>query len=54
MPEYDYRCLKCKKAFSVTESMTEHESRTHRCPSCKSTRVQRVLASFSAKTSKKS
>jgi len=54
MPEYDYRCLKCKKPFSITESMSEHESKTHRCPKCKSTRVERVPSTFSAKTSKKS
>jgi len=54
MAEYDYRCLKCKKRFSIIESITEHESRTHRCPSCKSTRVQQIPTAFAAKTSKKS
>ena len=54
MPEYDYRCLKCRKAFSVTESMTEHGSKARRCPKCRSTRVQQVLSSVSVKTSKKS
>ena len=54
MAEYDYRCLKCKKSFTITESITEHESRTHRCPSCRSTRVQQILTAFVAKTSKKS
>ena len=54
MAEYDYRCLKCKKRFSITESMVEHGSKIHRCPSCRSTRVQRILTPFSVKTSKKS
>ena len=54
MAEYDYRCLKCKKRFTITERIAEHESRTHRCPSCRSTRVQQIPAAFVAKTSKKS
>ena len=54
MAEYDYQCLKCKKTFSLNESITEHGAKAHRCPSCKSTQVQRVLTPFFAKTSKKS
>ena len=54
MPEYDYRCLKCGKAFSVTETIGQHTSRKQKCPSCKSVRLERVLAAFFAKTSKKS
>lgn len=54
MPQYDYRCLKCMKTFSVTESIHVHDSKRHRCPSCKSTRVQQTVAPFFAQTSKKS
>ena len=54
MAEYDYRCLKCKKSFTITESIAEHQSKAHRCPSCKSTRTQQILTPFVAKTSKKS
>ena len=54
MAEYEYRCLKCKKPFTISESMGEHGARTHRCPACRSTRVERILSPFFAKTSKKS
>ena len=54
MPQYDYRCLKCKKAFSVTETVSAHESVKHKCPKCGSTVVERVPTGFFAKTSKKS
>ena len=54
MPEYDYRCLKCSKTFSVTETIGQHASRKHTCPSCKSVRLEQVVAAFFAKTSKKS
>ena len=54
MAEYEYRCLKCNKPFTITESMAEHGSRRHRCPACSSTRVEQVIAPFFTKTSKKS
>ncbi len=54
MPVYDYQCLKCTKTFSITESMSSHGTRKHRCPACQSTRVQQVIAPFFAQTAKKS
>ena len=54
MAEYEYQCLKCKKPFTITESMGEHGVKTSRCPTCRSTRVVQVLSPFVAKTSKKS
>ncbi len=48
MPVYEYRCQKCKKRFSITESITEHGTKKMRCPKCKSTRIDRVYESFSA------
>ena len=54
MPEYDYRCLKCGKTFSVTETMGQHSSVKHTCPACNSVRLEQVVAAFFAKTSKKS
>ena len=54
MPIYDYRCTNCGKAFSVTQSMAEHTSRKVNCPKCKSQKVERRIAPFFAKTSKKS
>lgn len=54
MPIYDYRCSKCKRSFSLTESIAEHGSRKAKCPACGSTTVERVFSSFFAQTSKKS
>ena len=54
MPTYDYRCTKCEKAFSITESIAAHGTRKVRCPQCESTRVERVFGTFFANTSKKS
>ena len=53
MAQYEYRCLKCSRSFQVIESMTEHGTKKHRCPACKSTRVQQVLTAFFAETKKK-
>lgn len=54
MPEYDYRCRKCGKGFTVTETMSQHWSKRHRCPSCDSAAVEQVPSRISVKTSKKS
>ena len=54
MPVYDYRCGKCKKAFSLNEGISEHGSKAVKCPACGSTAVERVFSSFFAQTSKKS
>ena len=54
MPVYDYRCAKCKKKFSVTMSISDHDKKTVKCPKCGSGKVERQLAAFYAVTSKKS
>ncbi|MFH1566404.1 MAG: FmdB family zinc ribbon protein [Gemmatimonadota bacterium] len=54
MPQYDFRCLKCKKAFALNMTMAEYGRRKHKCPKCRSTRVQRQLTGFFAQTKKKS
>lgn len=54
MPTYDYRCEKCKKRFSVVQSITEHGKKKMACPKCKSRKVVQLLAAFSAQTSRKS
>lgn len=54
MPMYEYQCLKCHKDFLVALTLKEHESGPPFCPSCKSTQVEQVMTTFSAKTSKKS
>lgn len=54
MPQYDFRCLNCKKLYSLDLSMSEYSRRKHRCPKCGSTRVQRQITGFFAQTKKKS
>jgi len=54
MPAYDYLCKKCGKRFTTVHSMTEHDKARVACPKCNSRKVERVLAAFFAKTSKKS
>ena len=53
MPDYGYRCRKCSKKFSVTHTFAEHDSARARCPRCKSRSVERTIAPFFAKTSRK-
>jgi putative FmdB family regulatory protein len=54
MPTYDYYCEKCKQAFSLFLSMSEHAKRKARCPKCKSKKVKQQIAAFTAITSSKS
>jgi putative FmdB family regulatory protein len=54
MPIYTYQCAKCGADFEIIESMQNHATKKHRCPSCRSTRVGRVLAPPFVKTSRKS
>lgn len=54
MPEYEYRCAKCNKKFSVTLSISEKENKRVRCPRCNSLKVEQQITSFFTKTSRKS
>lgn len=54
MPTYEYQCSECKKKFSVTLTVTEHEKKKVKCPKCKSTKVNTIFSPFFAVTSKKS
>ena len=54
MPTYDYRCEKCRVAFTRRESFSEHESAKPKCPKCGSRKVTRVPGQFFVVTSKKS
>jgi len=54
MPTYEYRCEKCRKRFSLVESIARHGKKRPTCPKCKSVKVVQVFSSFFAKTSKKS
>jgi putative FmdB family regulatory protein len=54
MPVYEYRCGQCKKKFTVTMSLKDHDSRRAKCPKCGGKKVVQLISTFSAITSKKS
>lgn len=54
MPQYEYECLACKKKFTATMTLAEHEKGKVKCPKCGSSRVEQLWAAFTAVTSKKS
>lgn len=55
MPNYDYQCNQCKKTFTVTTSIKEHEKNpTPQCEHCGSKDVKRVFSNVTVITSKKS
>jgi putative FmdB family regulatory protein len=43
MPNYDYRCLNCKRRFSVFMSYSEYGQKSVQCPHCSSEKVQRRI-----------
>jgi putative FmdB family regulatory protein len=54
MPTYEYACKECKKTFTLTMTLGEHEKARVACPKCKSKKVEQQFAAFFAVTSKKS
>ena len=54
MPTYEFKCEKCKKAFSMVRSISEHAKSKVACPKCKSKKIQQIISVFMAKTSRKS
>jgi len=43
MPNYDFRCLNCRRRFDVFFTYSEYGTRPVICPHCKSDRVQRRI-----------
>jgi putative FmdB family regulatory protein len=43
MPTYEYRCLNCKRRFSVFMSYSEYGQKAVICPHCKSDSVERKI-----------
>lgn len=43
MPNYEYRCLNCRKRFEVFMSYAEYGTRAITCPFCNSADVQRRI-----------
>jgi len=54
MPTYDYRCEKCKKSFSLTLTISQHDTKRILCPKCGSRSVKQKVTGFFAITRKKS
>jgi putative FmdB family regulatory protein len=43
MPHYEYRCLDCRKRFTVFMTYAEYGQKTVSCPHCHSSAVQRRI-----------
>jgi putative FmdB family regulatory protein len=43
MPNYEYRCLNCRRRFEVFLAYKDYGTRTITCPTCKSGNVQRRI-----------
>lgn len=43
MPNYQYRCLECRKRFELFMTYSEYGSRPAACPHCQSSNVQRRI-----------
>ncbi|HEV8325993.1 MAG TPA: zinc ribbon domain-containing protein [Nitrospiraceae bacterium] len=54
MPMYEYKCLDCGKEVELSLRLKDHESGSVACPSCKSKRMEQLISSVMAKTSRKS
>ena len=55
MPYYDYKCNECGKTFTRQHTFEEYDKgKPVKCPKCGTRKVQRLIGSVMAKTSKKS
>jgi putative FmdB family regulatory protein len=55
MPNYEFKCKKCEKKFTLQLSFSEYiQKKTFTCPHCKGNDIVRVFSDFTAVTSKKS
>lgn len=55
MAFYEYRCEDCKKTFTVSERISEHDKHLkHECPECGCKKTSQLYSEFFAKTSSKS
>jgi putative FmdB family regulatory protein len=54
MPVYEYQCKACKRTFTVTMTMAEHEKRRPKCPRCGKRQAAQLMSGFVAQTSRKS
>lgn len=54
MPMYDYKCLDCGKESLIALTLKDHEAKSAICTHCGSKRLEQIITSFMAKTTKKS
>ena len=54
MSQYVFHCRACKKEFTQVLHMSDREKDEVVCPHCGSKRVEQLVTTFSAVTSKKS
>ncbi len=55
MPDYDFYCRACKKHFTATMSVGEHDVKPAPCPAChKTDTVAKELSSVTVHTTRKS
>lgn len=54
MPMYEYKCLDCGKIATLSLSLKDHDGGSITCPSCNSKRMEQLIATVMAKTSRKS
>jgi putative FmdB family regulatory protein len=52
--QYEYRCNDCKKTFTRTQTLAEHDRGKIECPGCGSKNIEQTYSAFYAVTSKKS
>ena len=54
MPTYEYRCQECGKESEQYLSIDEHDRGKSTCPECKSSHMEQLMSTVSARTSRKS
>jgi putative FmdB family regulatory protein len=54
MPVYEFRCLDCKKTFTLPLTLSEFEKGKYKCPHCQGKKLEEQFKSVNVVTSKKS
>ena len=54
MPNYNFKCLKCEKEFTLALSLKEKEEGKVKCPFCGNDKIELQITPFYVKTAKKS
>jgi putative FmdB family regulatory protein len=54
MPTYEFKCLKCKNKFEITENITKYDPKKIKCPKCGEKKLERIYSGVYVQTSSKS